>query len=91
VGWGERFSVRTPNADRVVSAVLIRLPAATHTVDADQRAVFLRITRRAGSALVLRTPTNRAVLPPGPYYLFVNARSEHGPVPSVAQVVKVGG
>lgn len=91
IGWGGELRVRTPDAARIASAVLIRLPAATHTVDADQRAVFLRIARRAGSTLVLRVPGNRAVLPPGPYYLFLNARSEQGPVPSVAQVVRVGG
>ncbi|HEV8572427.1 MAG TPA: galactose oxidase-like domain-containing protein [Actinomycetota bacterium] len=91
IGWGRGFRVRTPDAFRIVSAVLIRLPAATHTVDADQRAVFLRITRREGSTLMLGVPDNRAVLPPGPYYLFLNARSELGPVPSVAQVVRVGG
>jgi hypothetical protein len=90
IGWGREFSVGTLDAARIVSAVLIRLPAATHTVDADQRAVFLKITRRAGSTLVLRTPGNRAVLPPGPYYLFLNARSELGPVPSTAAVVRIG-
>lgn len=91
IDWGRGFRVRTPDAARILSAVLIRLPAATHTVDADQRAVFLRIARREGSRLVLRAPGNRAVLPPGPYYLFLNARSDRGPVPSVADVVRVGG
>lgn len=85
---GDRVRVDTPDARRIDSAVLIRLGAATHTVDADQRAVFLRIRGRNRTGLTVEIPDDRAVLPPGPYYLFIN-RGEKRPVPSVAAVIRI--
>lgn len=73
----------------VTGAVLVRNATTTHVIDADQRSVELKITARAGSHLVLSTPASHAVLPPGPYLLFVNRSTSAGPIPSVAAQVMV--
>lgn len=70
--------------------VLVRIPATTHTVDADMRAVKLQ-HRIEGSRLIARLPRggDGRLLPPGPYYLFAMRDAPGGAVPSVARVVLV--
>ena len=88
VAWGKTFHVKMSKATDVASVVLVRLPDITHTVDADQRSVELAFTRR-GSSLAVMAPPSGVIAPPGPYYLFVNAASARGPIPSVARIVTV--
>lgn len=76
---------------QVDSVVLVRNPSYTHLVDADQRNVVLPITRRNGSTVSVELPEQDAVLPPGPYMLFVNRASDQGPVPSVSVQLNVPG
>jgi len=89
VKWGSTFTVKLAKATNVSSVVLIRLGDITHTVDADQRSVELAFTR-SGSTLTVKAPPNGITAPPGPYYLFVNRKTNRGQVPSVASVVSVG-
>jgi Domain of unknown function (DUF1929) len=74
-------------ATGIESVVLVRNPSQTHVTDADQRSVELRVLARSGSRLTVATPPNGNVAPPGPYMLFVNRRTDRGPVPSVAHQV----
>ncbi len=91
--YGKDFKVTLApgtNADQVDSVRLVRNTAITHIVDADQRTVVLPVLARNGQELTLKSPASGDVLPAGPYMLFVNGKSDKGPVPSVAAEIMVG-
>jgi hypothetical protein len=87
VGYGQSFSVQTPDAAAVQQVTLVRLPAVTHAFDQNQR--FNRLTfTRASDALAVTAPGDANVAPPGHYMLFVlNGQG----VPSVAKMIQLGG
>ena len=89
VAYGSAFNVATPDVANITSVKLIRLPALTHIVDANMRSVELPFTK-AGDHLVVNTPSNPSVVPPGNYYLFINTGSGANAVPSTAAIVNVG-
>jgi Galactose oxidase-like, Early set domain len=82
---GASVTVSTPDAASVASVVLVRNTALTHVVDGDQRSVELPITSRSSGSLQVTVPGSSAVLPPGPYMLFVNKRTAKGLQPSAAR------
>ena len=88
---GETFNVLVDDAsaDSVQKVVLVRNTTVTHLVDADQRSVVVPTVRREGSRLYVSTPANPAVLPPGPYHVFVIRNTAAGPIPSEAEQVFV--
>jgi len=88
---GQTFSVGTPQAGSIGKVLLVRKTASTHVIDADQRAVSLRIVSRTASALKVKMPDSSAVVPPGPYMLFVDRNTSSGLVPSVSRSVTVLG
>jgi hypothetical protein len=79
------------NTSDIKSVVAVRNPSLTHVVDGDQRSVELPIVRRIGNRITVDLPDSAAVLPPGPYMLFVNGGSDQGPVPSRAAQTFVSG
>lgn len=90
---GQPFSVNvdTNGAGEVVEVTLIRRTTLTHIVDADQRSVVLPFSK-SGNTLSLQIPTNKAVLPPGPYMLFVITKNSQGQlVPSASTPIRVTG
>ena len=98
VSIGERLSVPFKTGDsaveamnkRIESVVLVRTTNLTHLIDGDQRTVELPIVRRRDSRIVVQLPKQQAVIPPGDYMLFVNARDEEGNlVPSESKPVSV--
>ena len=58
----------------------------THTLDMNQRITTLGFTRAAG-ALNVAVPSDRNLLPPGHYMLFL---LDGEGVPSIAKIVQVG-
>lgn len=78
------------SASDAQSVRLMRNPSVTHIVDGDQRSVELPILWRSGNRVWVRRPPNANVAPPGPYMLFVNRKTDKGPVPSKAKQVFVG-
>lgn len=89
---GSRFTLTTPDAASIESVVLVRNTSLTHIVDGDQRNVELPLLTRDGGALTLAVPANKAVLPPGPYLLFINQRQADGSlVPSLGRQLLVTG
>jgi hypothetical protein len=90
VAHGERFMLDTPQAAEIESVQLIRTPSPQHVNDSDQRIVNLEFTKGAGDSLEAVAPPDGVAAPPGTYYLIVNRKTEKGPVPSVARMVKVG-
>jgi hypothetical protein len=89
IAWRETFSIRTPQASDIESVELMRLPSVLHTIDPDQRAIMLPFTREGDVLRVVAPPTG-TVAPPAYYYLFVNRKTDKGPIPSVARIVRVG-
>ena len=90
LAWRSMFEVATPRADRIESVVLMRLPSAQHVTDSDQRSLELEFHPQGGDRLAVATPPNGVIAPPGFYYLVINAKTDKGPVPSVARIVRVG-
>jgi hypothetical protein len=87
---GESFRIVSPQAATIASVLLVRRTSLTHIVDGDQRSVELNFSRQ-GETLLLRLPANSAVVPPGPYMLFVNQRQGDRLVPSTSKPVMVLG
>jgi hypothetical protein len=85
VGYGQTFSVATPNAAQVNEVRWIRLGTVTHAFDAGQRANTLRFAVNAGNVEV-EAPTGPRFAPPGHYLLFILNRNG---VPSEGKVVRV--
>src|SRR3989442_3673476 len=85
VGYNAAFTVQTPDAADIASAVLVRPGSATHSFDFDQRLVNLTFTTGSG-VLNLTSPLNSNVAPPGDYMLFLVTRRG---VPSVAAWVQM--
>jgi hypothetical protein len=86
IWYGEDFKVRTPDALDITAVSLIRLGAATHSFDQDQRFISLEFDICGPKGLTVTAPVNGNIAPPGYYMLFVL----EGNVPSVAAMVRVG-
>jgi hypothetical protein len=86
VGYGERFSVSTPDASAVARVVLIRPASVTHSLHQDQRSIELPFTV-SGGTLEVSAPAGGNAAPPGPYMLFLVTSTG---VPSVASWLDVG-
>ena len=85
VGYGETFTVTTPDAAKIAAVTWIRLGAVTHAFDESQRFVRLKFSV-GGRKLSVTSPDRAAISPPGPYMLFLlNKRG----VPSVAKIVMI--
>lgn len=82
--YGDQFTVTTRQASQITKVLLVRNPAVTHLVDGDQRTVELPFKIGTGSELHVQMPSNPALLPPGPYFLFIDTGSGSNLVPSTA-------
>jgi hypothetical protein len=85
ISYGNGFTVQTPDAASITSAVLIKNGTVTHAFGMDQRMVGLSFTAGSGS-LTVTAPPNGNIAPPGYYMLFLLNSSG---VPSVAKFVQV--
>jgi hypothetical protein len=85
LSYGSLFVVGTPDATSIQSVVLIRLGAATHQFDHNQRYVPLTFTPIA-NGLSIQMSASANVAPPGDYMLFIVANDG---VPSEAVFVNV--
>lgn len=92
--YGQSFEIsldsRSSLNEKIESVVLVRKTDLTHLVDSDQRTVVLPILEQDGKKINVEITSNRSVLPPGNYMLFVNARNEAGDlVPSESVPVHI--
>lgn len=85
VGYGATFEVGTPQPDEIGKVSWVRLGSVTHSLDQNQRVVFLRFQAGAGK-LTVTAPQSANVCPPGHYMMFVLNKKG---VPSVARIVRV--
>jgi hypothetical protein len=86
IGYGEQFTVSTPDSAGITSVTVIKAGSPTHQIDTDQRSVPLRFTAGSG-VLTVQAPSNGNLAPPGYYMLFIVNGSG---VPSVALWLRVG-
>jgi hypothetical protein len=86
LGYGQAFTVTTPQAASISRVALVKAGAVTHSNNFDQRYVDCTFTTSGGTLLVT-SPPNANHAPPGWYMLFlVNSTG----VPSVASWIQVG-
>ncbi|MGH7510449.1 MAG: galactose oxidase-like domain-containing protein [Gemmatimonadales bacterium] len=85
VGYGQTFSVATPNAAQITEVRWIRLGSVTHAFDASARANTLSFEISGGNVEVT-APSGPRLAPPGHYLLFILNRNG---VPSEGKVVRV--
>lgn len=86
VGYGTVVTVETSNPAAVTGAVLIRCGSTTHGNNMSQGVKRFTSVVRTAKGIQVSVPASTAMLPPGPYMLFVLA----GSVPSVAKIITVG-
>ena len=86
IAYGNAFTLQTPDAASISSAVLVRNGTVTHAFGMDQRLVGMSFTAGSGS-LNVTAPPNGNIAPPGYYMLFILNNSG---VPSVALMVQLG-
>lgn len=67
----------------------MRTPSPQHAIDSDARTLMLRFSRQ-DQTLRVHSPPSGVAAPPGTYYVFINKRTQKGPIPSTAAVVIVG-
>jgi hypothetical protein len=85
LGYGQGFTIHTPNAANIAKVVLIRADVTTHADHFEQRYVGLTFTAGSGQ-LAATAPSSSSEAPAGYYMLFiVNSAG----VPSVAKFVQV--
>src|SRR6476660_9471941 len=70
ISYGVNFSISTPDAASISTAVLIRPGAVTHFFDQNTRYVPL-VFQQAAGGLTTTAPPNANFAPPGFYMLFV--------------------
>lgn len=87
VGYGELFSVFTPDASEIASACFMAPGASTHSFNMQQRFVGLeQVGNPGGGELLLQAPPNGNIAPPGYYMLFLVNQTG---VPSRAKFIKL--
>ncbi len=82
LGYANSFTISTPDASTIASAVLVKPGSPTHSFDFDQRVVGLQITASTSGSLTVTAPPNSSIAPPGWYMVFLVNQSG---VPSVAK------
>ncbi|MFD5632439.1 galactose oxidase-like domain-containing protein [Streptomyces sp. NPDC127072] len=80
-----RATFATEHPERVAKARLMRPSAVTHTTDVEQRSIELGLSK-AGNSVTVDVPSDRALVPPGWYMLFV---TDAEGTPSVAKWIQV--
>ena len=85
VGYGQHFSVQSPDAGSIRKVTLIRITSVTHAFNENQRLSVLNFTPGSGT-LDIAAPTNANIAPPGHYLLFIVNGSG---VPSIGSIVQL--
>ncbi len=88
IDYGQTFEIETENADEIKAVGLIRPSSTTHCLNTEQRYVGLDFSCKSTNGLLVNVPTNRNLLPPGYYMLFI---VNYDDIPCVAPFVRVIG
>jgi FtsP/CotA-like multicopper oxidase with cupredoxin domain len=71
LGYGQSFTVDTPQGNDIVEVILLRPGAITHGFNMTQRAVECLITGTTAGSVDAEAPPDPRIAPPGWYLLFV--------------------
>ena len=86
---GRSINIGT-SGDNIKEVILVKRTTLTHIIDGDQRTVVLPHT--GSGNLTATLPTQKGVLPPGAYMLFVISEDADGKrIPSVSVPIMVEG
>ena len=85
IHYGDQFRIETPQASSITHVSFIRLGAATHAFNQNQRFQRLQFTAD-GSGLTVTAPSEPNRAPPGHYLVFILNGQD---VPSVAKIVRI--
>jgi hypothetical protein len=86
VEHGATFTATVDSDKAIMAARLIRPGSATHMLNTDQRSIALAKAAKPDGSLALTVPAAEALVPSGPYLLFV---VDDAGVPSVGRWVNV--
>jgi hypothetical protein len=86
VGYGQGFSISTPDAANISRVTLVAPTSVTHSTNMNQRFFELSFTKGTNQ-LNLTMTSDRNQNPPGYYMLFI---LDNNGVPSVAKFVRIG-
>ena len=86
IGYGDTFTVDSPDASSIDKVSIIRSSSVTHAFDENTRYLSL-VFGAAGTALTVEAPAHGNLAPPGYYMLFLV--NDQG-LPSIAEWVKLG-
>ena len=86
VGYGQAFTVTTPDAASIVKVTWIRLSSVTHAFNQNQRMNRLTFSAASSSSLSVIAPPSGNYAPPGHYMLvIVNGNG----VPSEGKIIRI--
>jgi hypothetical protein len=89
ISYGQSFEIETgADANNIKEVVLLHPSVTTHCVNTEQRYVGLEFDQTNSNTLSVKVPSNKNILPPGYYMLFV---IKHEGVPSIARFVLILG
>ena len=71
ISYGNEFEVETDDANHISAVALIRPSVTTHCVNTEQRYIGLDYSQKNSNTLLINIPSNRNVMLPGYYMLFV--------------------
>jgi hypothetical protein len=86
--YGGSITIPSSQAANINSVSLVRLSSSTHHYDTEQRLIWLQITNRSSNSVIVSSPLNAKLAPPGYYMIHVLNRSN---IPSIARIIKIPG
>jgi hypothetical protein len=84
--YDQSYTLESPEATSLTKVALVALGSVTHAFNMTQRYVSLELQTRTDSSLVVASPDNANLAPPGFYLLFV--LNQDG-VPSLGKIVRL--
>jgi hypothetical protein len=86
ISYAKTFEIESPQSPDIIDVALIRSTVTTHCVNTEQRYVGLKFSSKDSSTLAVELPSNKNLVPPGHYLLFI---LNNDGVPSIAPFVQV--
>jgi hypothetical protein len=86
ISYNQGFEIETNDANDIKAVALIRQSVTTHCVNTEQRYIELEHTQQNSNTLSVKVPSNKNIIPPGYYMLFIVKEND---VPSIAPFVLV--